>query len=160
MSMYIYIYMMCFQNILYTCLCWVSLFRCWNRWSFIQILGQVLLFLLPLTPFRLGVRCRWSVDTYTKGTCIALFFITLCFFSPTGSRRTSSCIRTWLLTNPFLVFFFLLSWGGGVGEGDGERFLFLALPGFLSLRSSGVVTSSVRVLAEILFLLGQPSPTS
>lgn len=65
-----------------------------------------------------------------------------------------------LITHPFLVFFFLLSCGGGVGEGDGERFLFLALLGFLSRRSSGVVTSSVRVLAEILFLLGQPSPTS
>lgn len=65
-----------------------------------------------------------------------------------------------LITHPFLVFFFLLSCGGGVGEGDGERFLFLALLVFLSRRSSGVVTSSVRVLAEILFLLGQPSPTS
>lgn len=61
---------------------------------------------------------------------------------------------------PFLVFFFLLSCGGGVGDGDGERFLFLALLGFLSLRSSGVLTSSVSVFAEILFLLGPPSPTS
>lgn len=119
--MYIYIYIWCVFKIyvdLYTCLCWVSLFRCWNRWSFIQILGQVLLFLLPLTPFRLGVRGRWSVDTHTKGTyvyCI-IFHNPLFFFS---NRESKNIImhQDVTLNKPFfgVLLLALLRWWGWGG---------------------------------------------